>query len=293
MEPALDALRKAICTPGQTADLGPTELRDFAADCVVALTAGGLGSRLQSVTEPQAIHKTILRLPNGETMIERTIGMYREAGFRDFVALVFHQAHSIVESLGDGSRLGVRVTYSHDPAVPVGRGGAIRHALDRGAIPRTKSLIVHNPDDVIVRHAERFPRDIVAAHLAGMRQGAIATAVVVEGARTAYTGFGIRNGMVEEVAPYPLVPIPAHVGVTVCSPAIYAYFDRLFSATEKSDFEGVLFPILAGERRLYSAIVPDDCWLAVNDAKALGRLIDLIEAEPAPAARPARLGGNV
>jgi len=279
METALDTLRKAICTPGEKADVGSRELQDFAANCVVALAAGGEGSRLQAVTNPEAIHKTMLRLPNGESMIERTIRMYQGAGFRDFVALVFHQAQSIVELLGDGSHLDVRVTYSYDPEIPVGRGGAVRNALENGSIPRTKSLIVHNPDDLIVRYPGSFPVDVVAAHLAGLTQGAIATAVVVEGARTAYTGFGIRNGIVEEVQPYPLVPIPAHVGVTVFAPSIYDYFLGLFNLTEKSDFEGVLFPILASERKLYSAIIPDDCWLAVNDPKAFRQLTGLMREE--------------
>lgn len=123
---------------------------------------------------------------------------------------------------------------------------------------------------------------MVAAHLAGLQKGAIATAVVVEGSRAAYTGFGIRNGMVEEVEPYPLVPIPAHVGVTLFSPAIHDHFLDLFDVRKKSDFEGILFPILADQQRLYSAIIPDECWLQVNDPKALNRLIEVMEEEQVP-----------
>jgi NDP-sugar pyrophosphorylase family protein len=235
------------------------------------------------------VHKTALRLPTGETMIERTIALYREAGFRDFVALVFHRAESIVARLGDGRALGVRIAYSHDPEQPVGRGGAILNALLNGRIPRHKPLIVHNPDDVIVRYPGSFPHDVVAAHRAGAARGAIATAVVVDGKRVAYTGMAVADGLVTEVVAYPFVLIPAHIGVTVFAPAVYADFERLFSLTEQSDFEAVLFPRLAAERRLYTAVIPHECWLAVNDPKALAEFVRVLEEEAAgSAATPAR-----
>lgn len=279
MEAALDDLRMAVCNPGARAVLASEDLRDFAATCVVALPVGGAGSRLRSVTDALGIQKNALRLPNGETLIERTIRMYRDEGFHEFVALVFHSKDSIVNLLDDGSRLGVRVVYSEDPGTPVGRGGAIRHALENGAIPRAQSLIVHNPDDVIARYPGSFPRDVVAAHLAGVRRGAIATAIMVEGARMPYTGMRLNNGIVEEVTAYPFVPIPAHIGVTVFSSAVYRLFDDLFDLTHRTDFEGVLFPVLARERKLFSAIIPTESWFQVNDPKSLGTLMDVVREE--------------
>ena len=124
-----------------------------------------------------------------------------------------------------------------------------------------------------------FPRDIVAAHLAGLRRGAVATAVMVAGASAPYTGMRIRDGVVEEVAPYPFVPIPAHIGVSVFSAAVYPLFDELFDLTKRTDFEGVLFPILARERRLYSALIPTASWFQVNDPKSLNALIDVVREE--------------
>jgi NDP-sugar pyrophosphorylase family protein len=282
MEAALNDFKLAVCDPGERAQISQAALQAFAADCVVALPVGGEGSRLRSVTDALGIQKNALRLPNGETLIERTIRMYRDAGFREFVALVFHRSGSIVDLLGDGSRLGVRVVYSQDPENPVGRGGAIRNALENGAIPRTKSLIVHNPDDVIARYAGSFPKDVVAAHRAGTKAGALATAVVVEGARVAYTGMSLNGGMVDEVVAYPFVPIPAHIGVTLFSPEVYGLFESLFDLTKKTDFEGVLFPLLARDGRLYSAMIPTEAWFQVNDPKSLDTLMDVAREEAGP-----------
>ena len=279
METALDNLRRAICEPGERAAPNQDELRGFASNCVVALPVGGEGSRLRSVTDALGVQKNALRLPNGETLIERTIRMYRDEGFHEFVALVFHGKTSIIEHIGDGSRLGVRVRYSEDPGVPIGRGGAIRNALDNGLIPRANSLLVHNPDDVIARYTGSFPQDVVAAHLAGLARGTVATAIMVDGARMPYTGMRLESGIVEEVTPYPFVPIPAHIGVTVFAPAVFSLFDELFDLTRRTDFEGVLFPILARERRLYSALIPTDSWFQVNDPKSLDRLMDVVQEE--------------
>jgi NDP-sugar pyrophosphorylase family protein len=279
MKVALDHFRNAIYSPGEKAQLSNSELRQFAEQCVVALAVGGEGSRLKAATDSQQVHKTALRLPNGDTMTERTIRMYRDEGFRDFVALVFHHAQSVIDVLGDGSRLGVRITYSHDPERPVGRGGAIRNALDNGSIPRTKSLIVHNPDDQIINYEGSFPRDIVAGHLAGVQRGMLATAVVVDGTHYTYTGMKIDRGIVEQIEMYPHIPIPTHVGVTVFSPGVYNYFFKLFDLTKKVDFESVLFPLLAQERRLYSFMIPGRSWLSVNDPKALTKLVELVQKE--------------
>jgi NDP-sugar pyrophosphorylase family protein len=279
LEAALDTLRRAVCEPGAHAVLDPAEFRKFAANCVVALPVGGEGSRLRSITDPLGIQKNALTLPNGETLIERTIRMYRDEGFLEFVALVFHQKDSIVSLLGDGRRLGVDVRYSEDPTAPVGRGGAIRNALENGAIPRAKSLIVHTPDDVIAQYVGSFPRDVAAAHRAGVRAGAVATAVLVEGACMPYTGMRLVDGIIVEAAPYPFVPIPAHIGVTVFSPVAYDLFDELFDLTKKSDFEAVLFPILAEQRRLYSIVIPTKSWFQVNDPKSLDRLMEVVREE--------------
>jgi NDP-sugar pyrophosphorylase family protein len=104
----------------------------------------------------------------------------------------------------------------------------------------------------------------------------VATAIVVDGTPYTYTGMKIVGGVVDQIEMYPYIPIPTHVGVTLFSPAIYDYFERLFDLSKKLDFESVLFPKLAEEKRLYSSMIPGRCWLSVNDPKALAKLIEII-----------------
>ncbi len=279
MKKALERLRHEIAGFAPSQKLDDAAYKRLIDRCVVVLTAGGEGSRLKNLTDGLKVNKVSLTLPDGDTMIQRTIRMYRDGGIKRFVALVYHEASSIVNLLGNGSSMGVHITYSHDPERPVGKGGAVLNALLNGSIPRDANLIVHNPDDQIVDYPGNFLRDIVHGHMAGLPKGTIATAVVVEGTPYAYTGMKVQDGVVEDIEMYPLIPVPTHIGVTVFSPQVFPYFERLFDLTRKVDFEAVLFPALSSERRLYAVQIPGKCWIPVNDPKSLQQLLDRIKAK--------------
>ena len=70
--------------------------------------------------------------------------------------------------------------------------------------------------------------------------------------------------------------------MTVFSPPVYELFDELFDLKVRTDFEGVLFPVLARQRQLYSAIIPTETWFQVNDPKSLQKLMEVVASEPAP-----------
>jgi len=245
----------------------------------VALMSGGESSRFREVQESQGVHKNSFSLPNDDTMIEMTIRMYRDSGFKNFIALVYHEAQTIIEVLGNGSKLGVSVKYSFDPTQLVRKGGAVRNALENGSIPQDKYLIVHNPDNLILDYPGNFPNYIVAKHAEGEIRGCISTVVVVTETPYPYTGMKIEEGLVTEIEMYPPVKIPTHVGVTVFSPEIYPIFKQVFDLSQKTDFEKVLFPQLAKQKKLYSAPIPSNSWLAVNNLKAYNQLVHYLETK--------------
>ncbi|HSX32046.1 MAG TPA: sugar phosphate nucleotidyltransferase, partial [Candidatus Saccharimonadales bacterium] len=248
----------------------------FAEKAVVALMAGGESSRFSSVLAGQAVHKNAYELPNGDTMMEMTIRQYKRAGITKFVALVYHNADSIKELLGDGSKLGVQITYSHDPEHPVGKGGAVRNALDNGSIPEDAYLIVANPDDIIVDFPD-FARYIGTAHLEGEAKGMLATPILTLGKNATYTGMMVVDNQVMDTQMYPYLPVPAHVGITVFSPAIFPKFRELFDLSKRTDFEQVLFPLLAAEKKLWSAGLTRGDWIQVNDLKSYKQLVEWLE----------------
>jgi mannose-1-phosphate guanylyltransferase len=253
-----------------------TALSTLEKPCTIVLPAGGEGSRLRSETDAGRVHKSAITLSNGSTMLEHTITQYRDAGAHDFVLLTFHGAQSVREALGDGSRLGVNVTYSEDPERPVGRGGAIKHALETGALRRDGYVVIHNPDDVIVKYDGDFVADFVKHHLEAEGRGARATIVAVRGTRYPYTGFFVNGDVVESIETYPFIEVPAHTGITMLSPSVLEMFDG-FDLSKKTDFEPVIFPQLAATRALSAMLIEPHCWIAVNEPKALQELRKLIE----------------
>jgi len=148
LQTELDLLAQRIASFHEPAPLSEADRQNFFENTTIALMAGGESSRFSSVLDGTQANKSAFELPNGDTMIEMCIRMYRDAGFKRFVALVFHNAHSIEERLGDGSGMGVEILYSYDPEVPIGKGGAVLNALENGSIPEDHNLIVANPDDV-------------------------------------------------------------------------------------------------------------------------------------------------
>ena len=245
----------------------------FVKKCTIVLSAGGEGSRFKDVVGDLNVNKCSFVLPNNETMIERIIKIYRNIGFNNFVVLVYHQADSIVSLLGDGSKYKVNIKYSFDPEKPVGRGGAIKNAIVNGVIGKNNYLIVHNPDDQIVGDTSSILESFISKHLYNEEKGAVATAVVVKGSNYEFSGMQVEKDLVTSMEMYPFIPIPCHVGVTVFSPAIYKYFDKLFDLQKKCDFEAVLFPVLAEEKKLYACNIPVESWISVNNEKGLKKLI--------------------
>ena len=277
LQTELDVLAKHIASFHEPPKATDGQWDRFAKYTVVALMAGGESSRYVAVLNGKKVQKNAYELPNGDTMIEMAIRMYRDAGLKKFVALVYHHAHSIEDRLGNGTGLGVQIRYCQDPDPPAGKGGAIRNALEQGFIPKGSNLIVANPDDVVLNFPGSFVRYIGSAHIEGEKKGMLATAVLAPGQAYASTGMMVVDNSVVDTQMYPFIPVPAHVGITVFSPKILPRFLELFSLTEKSDFEQILFPVLAKEKKLWSVGLTKGVWIAVNDLKSYKQLVDMLK----------------
>ena len=276
LQTELNSLASKIASFHEPEPVSDNVWQAFADKTVVALMAGGESTRYAAVLAGEKIQKNAHQLPNGDTMIEMCIRAYRDAGIKRFVALVYHNATSVQERLGDGSTMGVTITYCQDPEPSAGKGGAIRHALDQGCIPADCNLIVANPDDVIMDFPGSFVRFIGEAHLEGVGRGHVATAVVAPGQKYASTGMMIVDNAVLDTQMYPVIPVPAHVGISIFAPEILPRFKELFPLDKKSDFEQVLFPLLAKEKLLWSADLNKGTWIAVNDLKSYNQLVELL-----------------
>lgn len=88
------------------------------------ILAGGLGERLRPLTDN--IPKPLLQV-KGKPIIEHAVNNFRKYGIKDIILSIGYNADKIISYFGDGSKLGVKITYCIEDK-PLGTGGAIKEA---------------------------------------------------------------------------------------------------------------------------------------------------------------------
>jgi N-acetyl-alpha-D-muramate 1-phosphate uridylyltransferase len=89
------------------------------------ILAAGLGKRMRPLTDH--CPKPLLPVA-GKPLIVHHLDRLAAAGIREVIINVSYRAEQIVAALGDGSRYGLRITWSRE-ATPLETGGGIRQAL--------------------------------------------------------------------------------------------------------------------------------------------------------------------
>jgi dTDP-glucose pyrophosphorylase len=108
-------------------------------DNPVFLMAGGFGSRLKSLT--QNCPKPMLKV-GGKPLLELIINNFISAGFHRFYISTHYKSEMIREYFGNGSQLGIDISYVHE-STPLGTAGAL------GLLPRDeidKPMFMMNGD---------------------------------------------------------------------------------------------------------------------------------------------------
>ena len=90
------------------------------------ILAAGRGERMRPLTDRTP--KPLLEA-GGRPLIHYHIEALRDAGFRELVINHAHLGAQLVERLGDGEQLGVRISYSAEPEGALETGGGIKRAL--------------------------------------------------------------------------------------------------------------------------------------------------------------------
>jgi len=96
------------------------------ADWPVAILAGGLATRLRPITEK--IPKALVAVA-GRPFLAHQLRLLRKSGLRKVVLCVSYRGEMIEEEFGNGSNLGMELSYSYDGPDLLGTGGALKNAL--------------------------------------------------------------------------------------------------------------------------------------------------------------------
>lgn len=210
------------------------------------IMAGGEGKRLQPLTE--ATPKPLLRV-GGKPLVEILIEHLRRCGVTEVIVTLRHKSEMIRDGLGDGARLGVRLTYVEESR-PLGTMGAlslIRERLERG---------------VFVVNADILTKcDFRAMWEFHRRQGppAMTVGVSLHQVEIPYGEFTLRGDRVLGVDEKPRKEYPINTGIYVLEPSAIHLIppDVYFDATD-------LIHALLGAGRPVAAYTIREYWLDVG-----------------------------
>jgi MurNAc alpha-1-phosphate uridylyltransferase len=101
-------------------------------DCVIL--AGGLGTRMRPTT--QVVPKALIPV-NGRPFIDLQLEWLRAEGVKRVVLSIGYKGTLLRDHVGDGGQFGLDVEYVDEGAELRGTGGALRLALERGALPES------------------------------------------------------------------------------------------------------------------------------------------------------------
>ena len=90
------------------------------------IMAGGEGTRLRPLTSNAP--KPMLPIAN-VPMMEHVINLLKQHGIDEIVVTVAFMSQAIENYFGDGSEMGVKLTYAHE-ATPLGTAGSVRNAQE-------------------------------------------------------------------------------------------------------------------------------------------------------------------
>lgn len=88
------------------------------------ILAGGAGTRMRPLT--YVMPKCLLPV-GGKPLLERTFEYLSSFGIRDFVVCVAYLQKQVVDAIGDGSRMGVKIEYARAES-PLGTAGQLKTA---------------------------------------------------------------------------------------------------------------------------------------------------------------------
>ncbi|MGO9070924.1 nucleotidyltransferase family protein [Mycobacterium sp.] len=110
------------------------------------ILAAGMGERLRPLTD--VTPKPMLEL-GGRPLIHYPLAMLRRGGVTEVAINVHHLASAVRRGLGDGSELGLRITYAPEPVL-LGTGGplnGLRQFL--GGIENENTFVIVNSDTIL------------------------------------------------------------------------------------------------------------------------------------------------
>jgi len=231
---------------------------------VGVVLCGGPGTRLRPLT----YYFQKVMVPVGrrqKPLLEYVIRSMKFHGIVDIALLVNYKAEQIANYFEDGSRFGVRISYSHDDPNLIGTAGSIFNAYKNGVIDADETLLIYYGD--ILSNLDLG--GLVRFHL---ERGATATLALA-------SGFPVRVGIAEldddgrvlGFVEKPVVKRPVSIGVAVLDGRVVGKLGGLIKG-RRLDLMGDVIPYLIREGEPVYGYLTDAFWYDVGSVEAYEKL---------------------
>jgi len=216
------------------------------------ILAGGKATRMRPFTDDRP--KAMVEV-GGLTIIERQIKWLQSNGIEQIVVSCGYKAEIIADRIGNGSRLGVKVTYAREET-PLGRGGGLKFAAGYLSDKAGRWLAING--DVL---CDLQVSDLESQH---QRVGAVATLALAQ-YQTTWGIAELDGDLIKGFLQSPKLPYWINGGIYCFEPELTAMLPDL------GDHEDSTFPELARTGKLGAYKIPG-YWRGIDTAK------DIIEA---------------
>lgn len=213
------------------------------------ILAGGYGKRLRPLTDN--IPKSLLPVA-GRPILEWQIRWLAEHGVRDVIICIGYLKEKIIESVGSGQRLGVRVGYVVEDE-PLGTGGALKNA--EHLLREEERFYVLNGDVLT-----NINPTLLVDHLGGSI-GAVA--VIPLPSPYGIVGFG-EDLRIREFREKPVIDgYWINAGIYAFTPEVFSYLP------DRGDMEKTAFPKLSSAGMLTAVPFRGTLWKSIDSHKDL------------------------
>ncbi|MCD6509058.1 MAG: nucleotidyltransferase family protein [Thermoprotei archaeon] len=218
------------------------------------ILAGGLGKRLRPITN--SMPKPLIPIC-GKPIIVWQIEWLKDHGVNEFVICAGYLREKIIEALGNGSKLGVKIGYVVEEN-PLGTGGAVKNA----------ELFLRGEEGFFVINGDILT-NLNPLKLVKSMDGEVVGAIAITPLRSPYGIVSFDSkGYIKSFTEKPMLrEYWINAGVYYFRPKIFEYLPS------RGDIETTALPLLA-ERGLLKAVkYVDIMWKSIDTHK------DLDEAE--------------
>lgn len=232
------------------------------------IMAGGEGRRLRAVTGERP--KPLVPLL-GRPIMEHIILLLKKHGYTDICAAVKYRAEDIISAFGDGSALGVSLSYREETE-PLGTAGGVKNCED---FYGGEDFLVISGDaacdfdlaEMMRRHKEKNAAVTLALcrHSSPLSYGLTVTDET-----------GLVRAFVEKPDWARVVSDRVNTGIYIISPAVM----ELVPENEPFDFAKGLFPLLLEKGMPIQGLMMDGYWCDVGDPLSYYRCcVDALEGK--------------